>query len=142
MLKQSANQKELFEADEFSVDWGAHQIWRIERIMNIQAKRLGVDITQIRLGFEAKRKIELMNSAGERLRYRPSGIIERLDMPRSVLNCITLSVAWIDPWDYVHQDDVPFIHLRVQALDEMSFARRQRQIRLAQQKMRAPQQPE
>lgn len=126
MPKARATREELFEADEHSVSWADHQQLRVERLMRLESERLGIPTTSLRLVYESRQVLELINREGHRIRYRAEGIIDQMNLPVTAAQTMTFEVSWVDPWGFYHSDQHNFFELRLKVVDELSFRRLQR----------------
>lgn len=126
MPKARATREELFEADEHSVSWADHQQLRVERLMRLESERLGIPTTSLRLVYESRQVLELINREGHRIRYRAEGIIDQMNLPVTAAQTMTFEVSWVDPWGFYHSDRHNFFELRLKVVDELSFRRLQR----------------
>ena len=116
----------LYEKDEFSPSWGEHQVWRLQKLMELESSRTGVPVAKLRLAYHDKTRIELMGRQGERVIYRPQGVINSLNLPESDSETMSFEVSWIDPWGFFHQRTAQFTEIRFEVLDEFTFMRRQK----------------
>lgn len=126
MPKARATREELFEADEHSVSWADHQQLRVERLMRLESVRLGIPTTSLRIVYESRQVLELINREGHRIRYRAEGIIDQMNLPVTAAQTMTFEVSWVDPWGFYHSDQHNFFELRLKVVDELSFRRLQR----------------
>jgi hypothetical protein len=138
MMKSRANRDELFEADDHSVSWADHQVWRIERLMRLESERLEVPTSALRLAYESRQIFELMNRDGKRVSYRAQGLIEKVEIPERSNQTVTFQVCWVDPWGFFHTDVVNFFEVRLKVMDEFSFRRLKRLALEAREAMKIP----
>jgi hypothetical protein len=128
--------EELFEADDFACDWHSHQMWRIERCKARAAERLGLPIDKIHLIYEDKQPLELMDRQGRHEIYRPQGIITGFEPGRAPAFFMEFEVSWVDTWGFAHRTTRTFTDIRLGAIDEFTYLRKMREIRLARENKR------
>lgn len=116
----------LYAKDEYSPSWGEHQVWRLQNLMERESARTGVPVTKLRLAYHDKTRIELMGRMGERVIYRPQGLINSMNVPECDAETMSFEVSWIDPWGFFHQRTAQFTEIRFEILDEFTFMRRQK----------------
>jgi hypothetical protein len=136
MMKIRTTREDLFEQDSYSVSWGEHQIWRIERLMRLESARLNIPVKSLRLAFQGRNLLELISRDGHRIVYRAEGIINHMHLPDNPVQTMTFEVSWIDPWGYFQQAHSSFFELRLRVMDELSFRRLQRLVLEAREAMR------
>lgn len=136
MMKKRANRDELFEADEHSGSWAEHQVWRIQRLMNLESVRLSIPESSLRLAYESRQIMELISRSGDKVSYRADGIVDAIIAPSKSNQTMTFLVSWIDPWGYYHSDELNFFEVRLKVLDELSFRRVQRLVFKARENMK------
>lgn len=136
MMKKRATRDELFEADENSVSWADHQVSRIETLMRVESKRLGIPASSLRLAYESRQIIELIRRDGEKLSYRAEGLIDQVNTPVAPNQTMTFQVSWVDPWGFHHSDQLNFFEVRLKVMDEFSFRRLQRLASVAREAMK------
>lgn len=136
MLNHKVTRQELFEADKFACDWQSHQLWRIEQCKIRAAEKLGVTLDKIKLIYQDKQPLELMNRAGDHAIYRPEGIITEFEPGRAAALYVEFDVAWVDPWGFAHRATRIFTDIIIGATDEFTYLRRMREIRQAHEKKR------
>ena len=135
MSKNSLNHEDLYAADESSISWADHQVWRVSRLMQMESARRGIPVDKLRLGFHDKQKLELIGRHNDRVIYRPQGLITRLEVAKTAGETMTFHVCWIDPWAFYHEKSALFTEIRFEILDEFTFTRRQRIIEKARAEM-------
>lgn len=123
MMKDRATREEMFEADDYAMSWAEHQVWRIQRLMNLESARLGVPVESLRLAFESKQLHHLIRRDGERTSYRAEGVIDEMNVPARSNQTMTFRVSWVDPWGFAHSDELNFFEVRLKVMDEFSFRR-------------------
>lgn len=126
MMRSRATRDELFEKDEYSVSWADHQVWRLQRLMDIESERTGIPLSSLRLAFESRVANELITRDGHKVVYKPEGVVNHMNMPVNPAQTMTFEISWVDPWGFYHQDLSNFFELRFKAVDEVSFRRLQR----------------
>lgn len=129
MNKTKASKMELFAEDENASSWGAHQLYRIQRLMEKRTYLTGIPMTSLRLAFTAKHSIKLINRAGVECSYKPSGVIDHIEIPDVETESLMFDVRWVDPLGYGYTDTMSFLEIRFDVMDEFTFALRERQVK-------------
>ena len=130
-MRSRATKEELFKEDPFSVSWGTHQIWRIQRLMELKSSALSIPVESLRLSFVDKSPVRLINRKSKEALYYPQGIIDQIDIPEDETESLLFDVRWVDPWGYAYQDTRSFLEIRFQIMDQFSFARMRKTIEQA-----------
>jgi hypothetical protein len=136
MLRARVTREQLFEADEFSCDWRAHQLWRLEQCKQRVAQKHELPIEKVHLVYQDKQSLELMNRKGDHVIYRPEGIITEYDLGCAPAYFMEFEVAWVDPWGYAQRATRTFLDIMIKGADEFTYLRRMREIRIARDKHR------
>ena len=136
MMKKRATRDELFEADDHSMSWADHQVSRVETLMSIESKRLGIPISSLRLAYDGRQIIDLISRDGQKVSYRAEGVIEEMNVPSRPNQTMTFQVSWVDPWGFFHTDQYNFFEVRLKVMDEFSFRRLQRLVSEARESMK------
>lgn len=123
MRKKQNPRDALYSENFFSASWGSHQLFRIQRLMEIESQKKSVPMDKLRLAFKAKHALTLIDREGNHLSYKPEGIIDQIDIPDDETETVMFDVRWTDPWGYGYTDRMSFLEIQMKVMDQFSFAR-------------------